>query len=73
MKSGAKLLIVEMVLPEGNEPHPGKMLDLVMLVVPGGEERTSSEYRELLGKAGFRMNRVVPTASAVSVVEAELG
>lgn len=73
MKPGAKLLIVEMVLPDGNEPHPGKMLDIVMLTVPGGEERTASEYRELLGKAGFRMNRVVPTASAVGVVEAELG
>ena len=73
MKPGAKLLIVEMVLPDGNEPHPGKMLDMVMLTVPGGEERTASEYRELLGKAGFRMNRVVPTASAVGVVEAELG
>jgi hypothetical protein len=73
MKPGAKLLIVEMVLPEGNEPHPGKMLDLVMLTVPGGEERTPSEYRELLGKAGFRMTRVVPTASAVGVVEAEIG
>ena len=45
---------------------------MVMLTVPGGEERTASEYRELLGKAGFRMNRVVPTASAVGVVEAEL-
>jgi len=72
MKPGAKLLIVEMVLPEGNEPHPGKMLDLVMLTVPGGEERTSSEYGELLAKAGLRMTRVVPTASAVSVVEAEI-
>ena len=72
MKPGAKLLIVEMVLPEGNEPHPGKMLDLVMLTVPGGEERTASEYGELLAKAGLRMTRVVPTASAVSVVEAEI-
>jgi hypothetical protein len=48
------------------------MLDLVMLTVPGGEERTSSEYGELLAKAGLRMTRVVPTASAVSVVEAEI-
>jgi hypothetical protein len=71
MKPGAKLLLVEMVLPEGNEPHPGKMLDMVMLTIPGGEERTPAEYRELLGKAGFRMNRVVPTASAVGIVEAE--
>jgi len=65
-----RLLIVEMVLPEGDTPHPGKMLDLMMLVGPGGQERTESEYGALLEKAGFRLSKVVPTASAVSVVEA---
>jgi hypothetical protein len=72
MKPGARLLIVEMVLPSGNAPHPGKMLDIMMLVGPGGQERTESEYRELLAQAGFRLRRVVPTASAVSVVEASI-
>lgn len=72
MKPSARLLIVEMVLPAGDAPHPGKMLDMVMLVLPGGQERTEAEYRALLGKAGFRLSRVVPTASAVSVVEAVL-
>jgi hypothetical protein len=70
MKPGGRLLIVEMVLPAGDTPHPGKVLDMVMLVFPGGQERTEAEYASLLGKAGFRLNRVVPTASAVSVVEA---
>ena len=70
MKPDSKLLIVEMVLPEGDEPHMGKMLDMMMLLVPGGEERTPSEYEVLLASNGFRMTRVVPTASAVSVVEA---
>jgi len=70
MNPGGKLLIVEMVLPEGSEFHPGKMLDLVMLTIPGGEERTPNEYAALLAKAGFQMTRVVPTESAVSVVEA---
>ena len=65
-----RLLIVEMVLPEGDTPHPGKMLDMMMLVGPGGQERTPSEYAELLGKSGFEMTKVVPTASAVSIVEA---
>ena len=46
------------------------MLDMVMLVVPGGQERTEAEYADLLGKAGFRLARVIPTASAVSIVEA---
>jgi hypothetical protein len=72
MKNGARLLLVEFVLPEGNIPHFGKLADMVMLTIPGGEERTPSEYRTLLDAAGFTMTRVVPTASNVSIVEAEL-
>jgi hypothetical protein len=70
MNPGGKVLLVEMVLPPGNDPHPGKMLDIMMLVGPGGQERTEQEYKALLDKAKFRMTRVIPTASAVSVVEA---
>ena len=72
MKPGAKLLIVEFVLPEGDTPHFGKLVDMVMLAVPGGEERTAAEYGALLAKAGLKMTRVVPTESDVSIVEAEL-
>ena len=72
MKPDGKLLIVEFVLPEGDTPHLGKLADIVMLVVPGGQERTPAEYDELLAKAGFRMTRVVPTESPVSIVEAVL-
>lgn len=64
------LLIVETVLPTGDAPHQGKVQDMVMLVVAGGQERTEAEYASLLGKAGFRLSRVVPTESVVSVVEA---
>ena len=46
------------------------LLDMVMLTLPGGQERTEEEYRQLLAKAGFRLTQVVPTESAVSVVEA---
>lgn len=70
MNSDSRLLLAEMVLPEGNVPHPGKMLDMIMLTAAGGEERTASQYGVLLEKAGFRTTRVVPTASAVSIVEA---
>jgi hypothetical protein len=70
MKPESRLLIIEMVLPAGDTPHPGKILDIVMLVAPGGQERTESEYIQLLGKAGLRVTRVVPTESAVSIVEA---
>ncbi len=72
MKADSKLLLVEMVLPEGDAPHPGKILDMVMLVMPGGEERTAAQYDDLLAKAGLRMTNVIPTASPVSIVEAVL-
>jgi hypothetical protein len=65
-----KLLIIESVLPAGDAMHPGKVLDMMMLLVPGGQERNEEEYRTLLGKADFRLTRVVPTDSAVSVIEA---
>jgi cyclopropane fatty-acyl-phospholipid synthase-like methyltransferase len=70
MGPDGKLLIVETVLPEGDTPHQGKLQDLVMLVFPGGQERTEPEYRELLAKAGLRLTRVIPTTSVVSIVEA---
>jgi hypothetical protein len=70
MKADAKLLIVEMVIPAGDEMHPSKMLDMTMLVMPGGQERSEAEYAALLEKAGFRLTRVVPTPSAASVLEA---
>ena len=70
MNPGGKLLLVEMVLPEGDGPHMGKMLDMMMMLVPGGEERTPSEYAALLEPNGFRIERLIPTTSAVSVVEA---
>ena len=70
MGPDGRLLIVETVLPPGDTPHQGKVLDMVMLVVPGGQERTEAEYADLFSKAGFKLSRVVPTDSSVSVVEA---
>jgi hypothetical protein len=72
MSADSRLLIIEMVLPEGDTPHPGKIIDMAMLVAPGGQERTEPEYAALLGKAGLGLTRVVPTESAVSVVEARI-
>lgn len=65
-----RLLLIELVIPSGNAPSFGKLLDLLMLVYPGGRERTEAEHRNLLGSAGFRLERVIPTASTVSIVEA---
>ena len=70
INADGKLLIVEMVLLEGDTPHFGKMTDMVMLLVPGGQERTGEEYGTLLRKADFRLTKVVPTGSDVSIVEA---
>lgn len=71
MKSDSRLLVIEMVIPAGNDFHPGKISDMIMLAfTPGGSERTAQEYQALFAKAGFELARVVPTASPVSVVEA---
>ena len=69
MIGDGKLLLAEMVIPEGNQPHPGKMLDLEMLTSPGGLERTAEEYASLFERAGFKLNRIVPTMSPFSVIE----
>jgi hypothetical protein len=70
MKPNGRLLVVETVLPPDDTPHPGKILDMVMLVIPGGQERTEAEYAPLLARAGFHIQRVVPTESPVSIVDA---
>ncbi|MGH9282845.1 MAG: methyltransferase [Acidimicrobiales bacterium] len=64
-----KLLLLECVLPEGDEPHFGKVLDIFLMPL-GGIERTEAEYADLLARAGFRLTRVVPTLSPMSVIEA---
>jgi hypothetical protein len=66
-----KVLIIEMVVLEGNEPHPSKDLDIVMLVSNTGKERTKDEYRKLLEASGFRLTKVIPTKSPYSVIEGE--
>lgn len=67
--AGARLLVVEHVLPKGNEPSFGKLLDLNMLLLPGGVERTADEFSRLYESAGFRLTRVVGFSGDLSVVE----
>jgi len=69
MPPASKLLVIESVIPPGNEPFHGKFLDLVMLLIPGGKERTEVEYRALFERAGFELTRIVPTGTEVSIVE----
>ncbi|QDT44465.1 Multifunctional cyclase-dehydratase-3-O-methyl transferase TcmN [Gimesia alba] len=69
MPENSKLLIVESVIPAGNDPFAGKFLDLVMLLIPGGKERTAEEYQSLLEQAGFKLTRIIPTESELSIIE----
>jgi hypothetical protein len=63
------LLLVEHNLPEGSEPSAGKIIDVAMLVLTGGRERTAEEYRQLLASGGFRLNSVNPTPTGFTVFE----
>lgn len=70
MGPGARLLLAEAVIPPGNDPFFGKLMDLNMLVMTGGSERTEAEFRALLATAGFELTAVVPTGGIVDIVEA---
>jgi hypothetical protein len=65
-----RLVVIEHVLPETDEPHFGKLIDLTMLGLLTGQERTDAEFARIFAAAGFRLERVVPTASSTSVIEA---
>ena len=69
MVEGGKVLVVEMVVPEGNEPSPAKLLDLQMLQYLPGCERTENEYRQLFDNGGFNLTRIIPTMSPFSIIE----
>ncbi|HEX7238098.1 MAG TPA: methyltransferase [Gammaproteobacteria bacterium] len=69
-RPGARVLIVEILVPDTPGPHPGKTRDIIMLAVTGGRERTKAQHAALLAAAGFELARVVPTAAEYSLVEA---
>jgi O-methyltransferase domain/Dimerisation domain len=64
------LLLVEWLLAEGNAPSTGKFVDVVMMVMTGGKERTLEEYRQLLRSAGFRVNQAIRSSADLSIIEA---
>lgn len=64
-----RVLVVEMIVPEGNDPSLAKDFDLSMLVLAGGMERTEGEYRKLFEKAGLELTGITPTAEEISVIE----
>jgi len=70
MVEHGKLLVLEQVIPLGNEPFFGKFLDLMMMVMfPGACERTEAEYRALFEASGFQLTRIYPTRTGISVIE----
>jgi hypothetical protein len=69
MKPGSTLLVVETVIPPGNEFSIAKLLDLEVFVMGGGRERTEKEFRDLFQSSGFTLSRVVPTPESIFVIE----
>jgi O-methyltransferase/methyltransferase family protein len=72
MARTGRVLVVECVVPDGDENSFTKLLDLNMLVMNGGRERTKAEFQRLFAAAGLRMTRVIPTLSPLSIVEGAL-
>ncbi len=69
VNAGGKLLVVDNVIQPGNDFSPGKFLDLQMLIFPSGSERTEKQFRDLFAAAGWKLNRIIPTAAPDSIVE----
>ena len=68
MKPDGKVLVVEIVVPAGNDPSFAKWMDL-MMVTYGGKERSEKQYRQLFGAAGLQLTRAIPTKAGISVIE----
>jgi hypothetical protein len=73
MSDRSRLLVIEPIVPPGNEPSLAKLFDLFMLVWPGGRERTEPEHRDLLASADLTLSRIIRTGSAISILEARKG
>lgn len=67
--AASTVLIIETIMPDGPEAHRAKTLDLVMLAITGGRERTLPQYGGLLTAAGLELVRVIPTATSFSIIE----
>jgi hypothetical protein len=70
--SGAQVLAFELVMPAGDQPHMSKMIDLTMLGMLNGRERTNSEMKALFEGAGLLFDSVTPTPTPISIVKARV-
>jgi hypothetical protein len=71
-KPHGRVILVESVIPIDNAPNFGKLVDLEMMMMPGGKERTADEFRELFARAGFSRMQVTPTQAPLWVVEGRI-
>ena len=72
MSKSSRLLIIEGVIPEGNTPHPGKFMDLNMMAMTGGKERTETEWKEMISSCGLKCSKVIHTHHPLfSIIEVE--
>ena len=69
MNPGGRILVADAVVPPAEKPDWGKLLDIQMMVVVPGKERTKQEFAALFKRAGFRLTRIIPTRCPLSVVE----
>lgn len=68
--TNGRVLVIDAVIPDGNDPHPAKIVDLIMMGILGGRERSEREFTDLFAKSGLALMRVIPTQSMLSIVEA---
>lgn len=70
MPDHARVLVIDAVVPPGNDPHPSKLYDVAMMTIFDGKERTIEEFEELLAAAGLKPNQVIATPGTLSIIEA---
>lgn len=70
MSDQARLLVIDAIVPLGNDPHPSKLYDVAMMTIFDGKERTEAEFVSLLAQAGLKLNRIIPTPGTLSIIEA---
>jgi hypothetical protein len=72
MRKSDRLLIIEQILPQDSKPHPNKTMDMVMMFLLGGRQRTVEEWTTLLEQNGLELRRTIPTSTAYTLLEATL-
>lgn len=73
MASGGRVLVAETLVPPGDQPDPIKDIDVVMLAVTGGVERSEARFASLFEAAGLRLDRVLPTKGPIAILEGSAG